>query len=55
MFSFHMKLTILTPVESLSRREEKMQVPDQHFVNGHPVQQPFSENLSTAIFELGCF
>lgn len=32
-----------------------MPVTNKHFVNGHPIQEPFAENLSKAIFGLGCF
>lgn len=32
-----------------------MTVPDQHFVNGNPLQGPFADNLRQAVFALGCF
>ncbi len=32
-----------------------MIVADRHYVNGNPIQQPFPENLQTAVFGLGCF
>jgi len=30
-------------------------VPEQHFVNGNPLQGPFAEHLQQAVFGLGCF
>lgn len=32
-----------------------MPVPEAHFVNGNSLQPPFAENLSLAMFGLGCF
>jgi len=32
-----------------------MTVPEQHFVNGNPLQGPFAEHLQQAVFGLGCF
>jgi len=32
-----------------------MTVPDEHFVNGNPLQGPFEEHLQQAVFALGCF
>lgn len=32
-----------------------MPVPDAHFVNGNPLQQPFPEGLQQAVFGMGCF
>ena len=32
-----------------------MSVPDQHYVNGKPLQAPFPDNLQYALFGLGCF
>jgi peptide-methionine (S)-S-oxide reductase len=32
-----------------------MRVPNQHFVNGHPLEPPYPEGMQTAIFGLGCF
>jgi peptide-methionine (S)-S-oxide reductase len=30
-------------------------VADRHYVNGNSIQEPFPENLQTAVFGLGCF
>ena len=32
-----------------------MAVPDSHFVNGNPLQEPFPDGLEKAIFGMGCF
>jgi len=32
-----------------------MQVPDKHYVNGHPLQEPFPDGMQQAVFGLGCF
>jgi peptide-methionine (S)-S-oxide reductase len=32
-----------------------MAVPEQHFVNGNPLQGPFAEHLQQAVLGLGCF
>ena len=34
---------------------QAMPVPEQHFVNGNPLQGPFDEHLRQAVFGLGCF
>ena len=41
--------------KALPGRETAMSVPENHFVNGNPMQGPFPENLQQAFFGLGCF
>lgn len=36
-------------------RPEAMAVPDQHYVNSHPLKPPFPDKLQTIYFGLGCF
>jgi len=36
-------------------RDEAMPVAGQHFVNGHPIQPPFPEQMQQALFGMGCF
>lgn len=55
MFSQQQKLVIPTAEQALPGRDEKMPVAAAHFVNGHPLQEPFTEELSKAVFGLGCF
>ncbi|MEN8206967.1 MAG: peptide-methionine (S)-S-oxide reductase MsrA [Pseudomonadota bacterium] len=50
------KITTLPAAdEAVPGRSEKMQVPAQHHVNGHPLEGPFPEGMATALFGLGCF
>ncbi|MEO1202229.1 MAG: peptide-methionine (S)-S-oxide reductase MsrA [Pseudomonadota bacterium] len=44
-----------TPDSSLPGRDERMPVPDRHFVNGQPLEGPFPDGLEQAVFGLGCF
>ena len=39
----------------LPGRQEKMPVPEAHFVNGHPLEPPYPEGMEKAVFGLGCF
>ncbi len=55
MFSFEKKVKMPSSEEALEGRAEKMQVPDKHFVNGHPLEPPFPEGMEMAMFGLGCF
>ena len=41
--------------EALPGRDTAMTVPENHFVNGNPLQGPFPENMERAVFGLGCF
>lgn len=47
--------TLPTPSEALPGRDEKMPVPEKHFVNGNPLQEPFPDGMERALFGLGCF
>lgn len=40
---------------ALPGRDEKMPVAPQHFVNGHPMQGPFADEMQFAMFGMGCF
>ena len=56
MFSFAKKLKTLLPLPSaLPGRSMPMQVPAQHFVNGHRLEAPFPEGMRLAQFGMGCF
>ena len=41
--------------EALPGRDEVMQVPEKHFVNGNRLQGPFPDGLQQAMFGMGCF
>ncbi|MFL6652280.1 MAG: peptide-methionine (S)-S-oxide reductase MsrA [Sulfurifustaceae bacterium] len=49
------KTAMPDPEEALPGRKQKMDVPDRHFVNGHPLKPPFPAGMETAMFGLGCF
>jgi peptide-methionine (S)-S-oxide reductase len=56
MFAFMKKMTELLPRDStLPGRQERMAVPEKHFVNGNRIVPPFPEGLERAQFGLGCF
>ncbi len=40
---------------ALPGRAERMPVPDKHFVSGAPLEPPFPEGTSLAMFAMGCF
>jgi peptide-methionine (S)-S-oxide reductase len=56
MFSFMKKATQLLPSEgTLPGRSAALEVPDKHFVNGHPLKAPFAAGMQQAVFGMGCF
>ncbi len=55
LFGFGKKLTVPTPEEALPGREQKMRVPNQHYVNGNPLEPPYRDGMELAMFGLGCF
>jgi peptide-methionine (S)-S-oxide reductase len=53
---FGSKKTEIPAAESaLPGREEKVQVPESHFVNGNPLQGPYPDDTEVAVFGMGCF
>jgi peptide-methionine (S)-S-oxide reductase len=46
---------IPTAAEALPGRSMRMAVPQEHYVNGHPLTAPFPEGMQFAMFGLGCF
>src|SRR5436305_14521752 len=55
MSFFRKKLEIPTEDEALPGRTEEMPVPAKHFVNFHPIKEPFPDGLERAVFGMGCF
>jgi len=37
------------------RTDQTMPVPDQHYVNGHPLTGPWPEGMQTVVVGMGCF
>jgi peptide-methionine (S)-S-oxide reductase len=40
---------------ALPGRDESVQVPAEHFVNGNPLEGPYPDGLEIAVFGMGCF
>lgn len=55
LFGFGKKLSMPTAEEALPGRTATMPVPERHYVNGNPLQPPFSAGMEIAMFGLGCF
>ena len=49
------KLSVPAPEQSLPGRDQTMPVNNRHYVNGHPLQGPFADNLRQIQLGLGCF
>jgi peptide-methionine (S)-S-oxide reductase len=49
------KTKLPAPEEALPGREEKMPVPERHFVLETPLEPPFPEGTERALFGMGCF
>ncbi len=44
-----------SPEEALPGRDEPLEVPRTHFVNGAPLEPPFPRGMQLALFGMGCF
>ncbi len=49
------KLVVPEPSDCLPGRSEPMPVPERHFVNHHPLTEPYPDGMQKAVFGLGCF
>ena len=49
------KLAVPQPEDCLPGRSQPMPLPERHFVNRHPLAEPYPEGMKKAIFGLGCF
>lgn len=53
---FNRKTQMVAPTAALrGHPHQAMPIPDQHFVNGNPLQGPWPDGFQTAIFGMGCF
>src|SRR5438046_10563612 len=52
---FREKTKMIDTERALPGRDQKLAVPDRHFVLGTPLEPPFPEGIETAVFGLGCF
>jgi peptide-methionine (S)-S-oxide reductase len=49
------KLVLPSPKEALPGRNTPMPITNKHFVTGNPIAPPFPDNVTFALFGLGCF
>ena len=49
------KITIPRPEEALPGRAQAIEVPEKHYVTGHPLKPPFPDATERALFGMGCF
>ncbi|MDQ1395667.1 MAG: peptide-methionine (S)-S-oxide reductase [Acidimicrobiaceae bacterium] len=54
LFARH-KTQLPSADEALPGRPEPLPVPNQHFVNGTPIQPPFPEGMEQVVVGMGCF
>lgn len=52
---FGKNVRLVDPSEALPGRTQQMPVAEAHYVNGHPLREPFPVGLERAMFGLGCF
>lgn len=55
LFDIRKKHALPSAEKALPGRIEAMEVPDAHYVNGHPLKGPFPDGLEMAMFGMGCF
>ena len=55
LFGIRKKHSIPDAASALPGRDTAIPVPEQHYVNGNPLQPPFPEHLEQAVFGMGCF
>jgi peptide-methionine (S)-S-oxide reductase len=49
------KLAVPRPEDCLPGRRQPMPLPEEHFVNRHPLAGPYPDGMKEAVFGLGCF
>jgi peptide-methionine (S)-S-oxide reductase len=55
MFNSPRKVSMPTAADALPGREQAMEVPQQHYVNGNTLIPPYPSEMQLAMFGLGCF
>jgi peptide-methionine (S)-S-oxide reductase len=55
MSFFRKTADVIDPEKALPGRDQPLQIPATHFVNGNPIAPPFPAGLESAVFGLGCF
>jgi len=54
-FTSSAKMQMPSAEDALPGREQEMQLPGKHFVNGNPIKPPYPDGMKMAMFGLGCF
>ena len=52
---FGKKMELPSAEDALPGRDERMPVPDEHYVHGRTLEGPFPEGTELAMFGMGCF
>jgi peptide-methionine (S)-S-oxide reductase len=52
---FREKTKMIDSDRALPGRDQRLPVPDRHFVLGTPLEPPFPDGIETAVFGMGCF
>ena len=55
MLWFKKAADLPSPEDALPGREEEVDVPEKHFVNGRTMKPPFQKGFQQALFGMGCF
>ena len=55
MLRFKKSLPIPTAADALPGRRAPIEEPPPHFVNGHPLVEPYPPGMKLALFGMGCF
>lgn len=55
MFGTGKTMEIPDPAQALPGRDQPLEVPERHFVNGNRLLPPFPDGTALALFGLGCF
>ncbi|HKB24026.1 MAG TPA: peptide-methionine (S)-S-oxide reductase, partial [Methylomirabilota bacterium] len=55
VFGYSKKIAMPARDQALPGRNERMPVPEKHFVNANPLVPPFPAGTELAMFGLGCF
>ena len=55
LFGLRKKHLMPTAETALPGREQALPVPPAHYVNGHPMEEPFPQAMQLAMFGMGCF
>ena len=55
LFADPATLKIPSEADALPGRDEAIALPNSHYVHGRPIAPPFPEEMTQAVFGMGCF